>query len=75
MEPFIAEFINNNKIPKIIRDIIVILICGSIITIGILCGLDSKIIIGNILGFTLAVLFTILGIHIIKKIHKGGTKW
>lgn len=31
MEPFLADLINNNKVPKIIRYLIVILICGFII--------------------------------------------
>ena len=71
MEPYIADLINNKKIPKIIRYIIVIIISGFIIYIGIECGLHSKLLIGNILGYLVSFIFLLIGLYLLYKIHKN----
>ena len=71
MEPYIADLINNKKIPKIIRYIIVIIISGFIINIGIECGLHSKLLIGNILGYLVSFIFLLIGLYLLYKIHKN----
>ncbi len=71
MEPYIADLINNKKTPKIIRYIIVIIISGFIIYIGIECGLHSKLLIGNILGYLVSFIFLLIGLYLLYKIHKN----
>ncbi len=43
MEPYIADLINNSKIPKSIRLLIILTLCSFVIFLGI--------ILGNVFGF------------------------
>lgn len=70
MEPFIADLINDEKIPKIIKYIIVCLLCGFIIVLGILMGINSELLFGKIFGIILSIVFLIIGIYLIVKINK-----
>ncbi len=69
MEPFLAEFIKNNKIPKIVRDLVIVIVCGFIIFLGILVGISSPMVWGKIFGYILAVMFLIILIYLIMKVH------
>lgn len=64
MEPYIADLINNSKIPKSIRILIILILCSFVIFLGI--------ILGNVFGFLLALAFLViliyLGIKIINKV-------
>lgn len=68
MEPFLADLINNKKVPQIIRYIIVLVAVGFIIFIGIGTGLHSEILAGKILGFAIAIVFLVLGILLVIRI-------
>ena len=72
MEPFIADIINNSKIPKIIRYLIVLLITGFIVYIGVETGINSEMFWGKAFGFLTAAVFFILGIVLAVRIHKSG---
>lgn len=71
MEPFIADLINNNKVPKPIRYLIVILLVGFITWVGVCVGLHSEMLIGNIFGFLIAGIILISGIYLLIKIYKS----
>lgn len=71
MEPFIADLINNPKVPKFIRYGIVTIICAFVICIGVICSVDSPFIWGKIFGILLVILFFILGIYLYIKISKS----
>ena len=64
MEPYIADLINNSKIPKSIRFLIILTLCSFVIFLGI--------ILENVFGFLLALAFLViliyLGIKIINKV-------
>ena len=49
MEPFLADFINNEKIPRIIRYTIVCLLCSFIIFLGVSISINSELLFGKIL--------------------------
>lgn len=72
MEPFIADIINNSKIPKIIRYLIVLLIAGFIVYIGVETGVNSELLWEKAFGFLTAIIFLILGIVLAVRIHKSG---
>lgn len=72
MEAFIAEIINDPKVPKIIRYIIVTILCLFIIILGISCAINSPFIWGKIFGIILAIFFLIIGIYLYIKIYKSG---
>ena len=71
MEPFIADLINNPKVPKIIRYGIVTLLCLFIIFIGIICVTNSPFLWGKIFGVLLSIAFLIIGIYLYIKISKS----
>ena len=71
MEPFIADLINNNKVPKMIRYIIVIILISFIMYICINVGLHAIYFIGNIFGFLIAILSLIVGIILLIRIYKS----
>ena len=72
METFIAEIINDPKVPKIIRYIIATILCLFIIILGISCAINSPFILGKIFGIILAIIFLIIGIYLYIKIYKSG---
>ena len=71
MEPYIADLINNPKVPKIIRYLIVVIVCAFIIYLGITTFIDSPFIWGKILGIILAIVFLIVGIYLCLKISRS----
>ncbi len=71
MEPFLADLINCSKVPKIVRYLIVVLAVAFIVWVGIICVLNSPMLWGKIFGFALAVVFFIIGIFMLRKIHKS----
>ena len=68
MEPYIADLINNSKIPKSIRFLIILILCSFIIFLGIILGLKSPFILGNVFGFLLALAFLVILIYLGIKI-------
>ena len=68
MEPFIADMINNPKVPKWLRYVIVMLACGFVIFVGVMLALKSPMIIGKIFGGVLSVLFFAAAIHLFARI-------
>lgn len=71
MESFIADLINNPKVPKTIRYAIVTIISIFIIFIGVGCAIKSPFLCGRIFGIILAITFLGLGIYICINISKS----
>ena len=71
LEPFIADLINNPKIPKWLRDIIVTIVCGFVIFLGVMLAIKSPMLIGKIFGVVLSVLFFAAAIYLFAKITKS----
>lgn len=71
VEVVFEALLNSRRVPKIVKYLIIIVVCGLIIGLGLMLGLSNDVmLIGRILGFVLAVLFVILGIYLISKIRK-----
>lgn len=71
MEPFIADLINNPKIPKWLRYIIVSVVCGFVIFLGAMLAIKSPILIGKIFGGVLSMLFFTAVIYLFARISKS----
>lgn len=72
VEVVFEALLNSRRVPKIVKYLIIIVVCGLIIGLGLMLGLSSDVmLIGRILGFVLAVLFVLLGIYLISKIRKS----
>lgn len=71
MEPFLADFINNPKVPKWLRYLIVTLVCGLLIFIGVMVAVKSPMLVGKIFGGVLAGLSLIAAIYLFVKIAKS----
>lgn len=71
MEQFIADLINNPKLPKWLRYIIVSVVCGLVIFLGIMLAIKSPMLIGKIFGGVLALLFLAAAIYLFIKIAKS----
>lgn len=71
MEQFIADLINNPKLPKRLRYIIVSVVCGSVIFLGIMLAIRSPVLIGKIFGGVLSFLFLAAAIYLFVKIAKS----
>lgn len=71
MEPFIADLINNKKIPKVLRYILVLVSCLFIILIGISLIIHSSLIVGKIFGGALSTIFIVLLCYLLNKIYKS----
>ncbi len=71
MEPYIADLLNNKKIPKVVRYLITILICGFVVFLGISCALNSEMLWGKIFGWCLTLLMVFVCIFLIIKIKKN----
>lgn len=71
MEPFIADLINDPKVPKFIRYSIVTILCLFIIFLGISCVINSPFLWGEIFGIILSTAFLIIGIYLCIKIAKN----
>ena len=71
MEELITDLILSEKVPKVIRDIIVIVACSFIAIIGIICVLNSAGVAGKIFGVAIAAVAVFAGAYlVIVKIHK-----
>lgn len=71
MEPYIAEFINNKNIPKFLRYILVIGVSSFIEFIFIKILLKNISLISNIVSIIIVLLFMILEIYLLIKVHKS----
>ena len=69
MEPFLADLINNPKVPKVIRYAIVAVVSSFILYLGISCAIESPMIIGKAFGIILCVLILMAAIYLFRKIH------
>ncbi len=74
MEPFIADLINNPKVPKWLRYVIVTLVCGFVIFLGVMLALKSPMLVGKIFGGALSVLFLEAAVFLLAKITKSQSK-
>ena len=72
MEPFLADLINNPKVPKFIRYGLVTIVCAFIIFLGVSCAVNSPFVCGKIFGVLLAVAFLGIEIYLCTKIAKDG---
>lgn len=70
MESFIADLINNPKIAKWLRFVIVTLVCGCVIALGVVLTINSPMLIGKIFGGVLATLFLAAAVYLFVKIAK-----
>lgn len=68
MEPFLADLINNKNIPKVVRYILVVLLCTFIIVLGVLLSLKSELLFGKIFGIILTFIFLVMEVYLIIKI-------
>ena len=74
MEPFIADLINNPKVPKWLRYVIVTLVCGFVIFLGVMLALKSPMLVGKIFGGALSVLVLAAAVFLLAKITKSQSK-
>ena len=71
MEAFIAELINNPKVPKWARYVIVTLVCGLVVFLGVMLTIKSEMLAGKIFGGVLSVLFVATAVYLYVKIAKS----
>jgi len=71
MEPFLADLINNPKIPKVIRYALVSVVSLFILYLGINCTLVSPMVIGKVFGVVLSVLILIAASYLFRRIYKS----
>lgn len=74
MEPFIADLINNPKVLKWLRYVIVTLVCGFVIFLGVMLALKSPMLVGKIFGGALSVLFLAAAVYLFAKITQAQSK-
>lgn len=70
MEPFIADLINNPKVPKWLRFVIVAVVCGLLIFLGVMLAINSSGLVGKIFGGILCALFVAVAVYLFAKIAK-----
>lgn len=63
--------LNSRRVPKIIKYILIILVFGLLVALGIVAGVNSEMLIGNIIGFALAIIFLLLGLYMLIKIYRS----
>lgn len=71
MESFLADLINNPKVPKVIRYAIVLGLCLFILYIGIFTAVKSPMIGGRIFGVILSAAVLFAAIYLLRKIYKS----
>ena len=71
MEFIIADLINNPKIPKWLRYVIVTAVTGLVVFIGVMLIIKSPMLLGKIFGCVLAALFVLTAIYLYVKIAKS----
>lgn len=72
MEPFIADFLLNKKIPRILRYTVLAVLVGFIVFVCAYAGIVSKYLTGKMICCVIAVLMLIMGCLAAKKIYKKG---
>lgn len=71
LETILEAVLKSVKVPKIIKYLFIIVICGAVVTLGMFMGLSSDIAPeGRACGFILAVLFMVLGVFLIFETHR-----
>lgn len=68
MNSLLAKLINNRRIPKIIRFIIVCIPVAFIEMVAINLAFKAEMLAGNIFGFVFAVIGLLIGISLIMQI-------
>ena len=71
MEPFLADLINNPKLPKWLRYVIVTVVCGLVIFLGVTLAIKSPVLVGKIFGGVLSVVFLAAAIYLFVKIARS----
>ena len=71
MEPFIADFLLNKKIPRLVRYAVLAVIVGFIVFICFYVGIGNESFIRGVSGCAIGVLMIILGTFAAIKIHKN----
>ncbi len=71
MEPFLADLLNSNKVPKPIRYGVLWLLIGFLVYVGVGVGLNSPMLWGRIFGFALAAAMLALGVYQTRRIHRS----
>ena len=71
MEPFIAGLINNSKVPKWLRFVVVTIACGLVIFLGVMLIIKSPMTAGKIFGGALIALFFAAAVYLFIKISKS----
>lgn len=73
MKFIIAELINNPKIPKWLRYVIVAAIYGAIIVLGVMLAIKSPMPAGRIFGGVLSALFAVAAIYLYVKTARSSS--
>jgi len=69
MEPFLADLINNPRVPKVIRYVLVSVVSLFILYLGIYCAVASPMVLGKLFGIILCILVLFAAWYLFKKIH------
>lgn len=73
METVISDMINNPKIPKWIRFIIVAAVCGFVVFVGGVLAIKSQMLAGKIFGGILCAAFIAAAVLLFVRISKSGS--
>lgn len=71
MEFLFADFINNYKIPKVLRYLAVFVVCGFIAALGVMVALHSKMPAGVIFGALLVGAAVLSAVYLTIKVYKS----
>lgn len=71
MEFLFADFINNYKVPKLVRYLAVYLICGFIAVLGVMVSVHSKMPVGIAFGALLVGAAVLSAVYLTVKIRKS----
>lgn len=71
MEFLFADFINNYKIPKVLRYSAVYVACGFIVALGVMVALHSKMLVGVAFGALLVGAALLSAVYLTIKIYKS----
>lgn len=71
MEPFLADLINDPKVPKWIRYTLMTGVCMFILYLGAMCALESPMIWGRIFGVGLCLLTLVAAGYMFRRIHRN----
>lgn len=71
LDCFFDISLNSRRVPKIIKYIMVILLCTALILLSITLGLKFSMIWGKIFCFVIAFVFFIFGIRKLIKIYRS----